>query len=149
MFNAITTLLSKTIDVYLYKKSSDSRRHELAKDLFEVYQILGEVISSIERIEDTIRSIGQAIQKKGDIGDNLRVFVSSHPRPAYLVIESYNTTPERSGEEHTFIVRTRYLGQDGSEKSSDTQELTQVQMLSLFGFGFGFGFDPLSRTDQS
>jgi hypothetical protein len=56
MFDAITSLLSKTLDGILKINSSEMRRRRLGRFMFQLYERLGEAAQGLDRLEQTIRA---------------------------------------------------------------------------------------------
>jgi hypothetical protein len=54
MLNAITSLLTKTVDIFLKINSGENRRRKFSKHIFEVYKALADVGDSLNRIESLL-----------------------------------------------------------------------------------------------
>lgn len=54
MIEAINTLISKTIDIFLKINSSEHRRRKFSKDIYQVYNELINVSSALEKIDNLI-----------------------------------------------------------------------------------------------
>jgi hypothetical protein len=117
MLNAITSMISKTIDIFLKVNSAESRRRKLSKNLFEVYKALDEIVGSLEDIETTIRRITKLDDKS----------IWSFDRgglPEYVVVRSWSSAG-------TIQIQTLYLDEHGSEKLSPIREMKQEEILPL------------------
>ncbi|MDQ2855883.1 MAG: hypothetical protein M3R68_06120, partial [Acidobacteriota bacterium] len=117
MINAISTIISKTIDLFLKINSSESRRRKFAKDIFEVYKSLDEVVQALEGIESTIKQIAE-------IEDSISWSLDRKGLPEYLIIGAWSS----EGIE----IRTWYLDDDGSEKISTPRLVTYEEILPTF-----------------
>lgn len=116
MLTAISSIISKTIDVFLKVNSSEGRRRKFAKQLFEVYSSLDEVVTAIGNIQLVIGDISQRGEKPGyDFLSRLRF-------PEYIRIRSWSS-------KGSFFYETLYLDQQGCEQISPEQEIDQRLLL--------------------
>jgi hypothetical protein len=54
VFQAIASMLSKSIDIYLKINSTDVRRRKFGKTMYDIYRSLGDVDASMEKIRHAI-----------------------------------------------------------------------------------------------
>jgi hypothetical protein len=109
MISAITSLVGKTVDVFLKINSSEARRRKFAKDIFGVYKGLDEVIQSLNDIEATVRQIAK-IDEESSLW-----MLGRGGYPEYFRVRSWSS-------EGTVEIQTLYLDKDGVEKLSAPRE---------------------------
>ena len=116
MLGAISSIIDKTIDTYLKINSSEGKRRKLAKQLFEVYKALDEVVDAIDSIQLTVKDISQQDEKTTFNRLN-------QPRlPDYIRVRSWSSTGSLTYE-------TLFLDEQGSEKISPKREIDQRRLL--------------------
>lgn len=117
MLDAISSVISKTIDVYLKINSSEERRRKFAKQLFEVYNSLDEVVDAIDKIQIIVKDIGQS--KKEKVSFNL-----CGSLPDYIDVHEWSY-PDN------LTYTTFFLDERGSERISPPRKINQRDLLSV------------------
>jgi hypothetical protein len=119
MLGAISSLISKTIDIFLVTHSKEGRRRKFSKQLFDVYKSLDEIAVAISNIELVVRNISQC-----DNGLALDLFKKLR-LPEYIRVQGRLSSEAVECE-------TFYLDEHGSEKTSSKRKIAQKQLLSIF-----------------
>ncbi|UJB72242.1 hypothetical protein HRE53_26865 (plasmid) [Acaryochloris sp. 'Moss Beach'] len=128
MFSAITTLLNKTIDVFLQINSGEGRRRIFAKDIFNTYKALDEIAQALRNITVTVEDI-TGITKDLDRSVFDRqgpdfVITRGHSS-GYLEIQTYQLA-ENGTEQITPAKRVKYRDILPSVLSSDIRRLNKA-----------------------
>jgi hypothetical protein len=118
MIQAITSLIGKTIDVYLKINSSESRRRKFAKDFFGIYKGLNEVIDSLDQIKELINRITKT-DKEASLWK-----VSSGVFPEYITVKSWSS-------DGTIEIQTLQIAKDGTEKLSSPRKMRHDEILRI------------------
>ncbi|MBD6618972.1 hypothetical protein FNW02_24910 [Komarekiella sp. 'clone 1'] len=117
MLNAITSMLTKTIDVFLKINSSESRRRNFAKDMFGAYKALDEIAHALYGIDSTIKYITGVDQEIFKLFNRVTL-------PEYLLVNSMSS-------EGLLEIQTRYLDENGLEKVSQPRKIELNQILPV------------------
>lgn len=130
MLDAISSAIYKTVDIYLKINSSERRRRKFAKQLFEVYKSLDDVVYAIDKIQLTVKEIGQRGKKEvtfelceSDYGSIINKSYTTL-LPDYIRIKWKSSTGDLAYE-------TMFLDEHGSERISPTREINQRDLLPV------------------
>jgi hypothetical protein len=104
VLSAISTLVSKTIDVFLKINSAESRRRKFSKDIFAVYGALDDIAQVLCAMEMTVEELA-------GLRDPVRARFRDRRIPGYVVGAAF--WPEGIVE-----LQTYQLGEDGAERLS-------------------------------
>jgi hypothetical protein len=117
MIDAISSLISNTIDVFLKLNSPERKRNNLGKLLFETYSLLDEIVSAMDRIKKVVGAFIEFENKK------MLYSLLDFNLPDHVVVVSHG-----GGE---ITMRTRLLSKDGRELLSRPKTFTEGQLLNL------------------
>lgn len=143
MLSAISSMIGKTIDIFLRVNSSERRRKKFAKQLFDIYISLDEVVAAIDNIQLVVKDISQQdektdsvyqyVMKRENQRSKLQYFFQqgkktnfdplNQPRlPEYIRMISCSSTGSL-----TYV--NRFLDEQGVEKASTEYEIDQRRLL--------------------
>lgn len=129
MFEAIASLVAKTIDIYLKANSPEVRRRKIFKRLVVVYQSLGDISDGINRIAETVDCLGRAYSGENDYVFHYFVDRASlaenrgkNINPGYLILDGYSI-------DGTCEFRTIGIDRDGHEIVSPTKRIHYRNLL--------------------
>lgn len=121
MLSAITSLVTKTVDIFLKINSSESRRRKFSKHLFEVYKALTDVANSLSRIEGLL-ALSSEPTKFSEYDAYL--ILGKTPLPDYVRVSGYS-----SGK---VVLVTMSLDPLTFGSTSKTAELEPIEALPIF-----------------
>lgn len=121
MLSAITSLVSKTIDVFLKLNSGEARRRKFSKDIFDVYSALSDVERSLARIEDLL-----SFAAEPDALDDYDAYVllSKTPLPDYVSLQGYS--------EGRVMLTANAIDIETFQAHRETDKFEPTQALPLF-----------------
>lgn len=129
MFSAITSLLNKTIDIFLKINSGEGRRRRFTKDIFNTYKALDEIAQALGKITLTIEDIaGITEDLERSVLDRRGpdfVITRGHSSAGYLKIQTYQLA-ENGTEQLTPTTRVKYRDILPSVLSSDIRRLNKA-----------------------
>src|SRR3954464_8703042 len=117
MASAVTSIISKTVDVLLKIHSTESKRQKWGQLLFGVCNALGNVETAMYRIARTLEALA-------DIGNNEPFMFGTLHTPDYVLVGSISS-------DGTMSIQTKHLREDGEETLSETKEIPQRDLLPL------------------
>jgi hypothetical protein len=115
MLQAIGTLLSKTIDVYLQLSSPEVRQRKLGKQLFKLYSCLDDVEACMTALRNVVVAIA-------DSDDQAPFFHIVHRLPGSVDIHSLSSTGEMD-------ILVRSVDERGDETTTEYRRVLQRDFL--------------------